>query len=134
MARALAAGGRDYCRHVAGRAAEVHAWRHDRADQAGIRLVGTQITSGPALVSLMGLLFATLAGYAIDRLGAWRAGLMVVTFSAGGLAPIAASYIFDVTRSCDMVIRAVIPSFVIAALMFVLLGAAPEFSRGDGSG
>lgn len=50
----------------------------------------TQITSGPALVSMMGLLLATLAGYAIDRLGAWRVGLAVVLISSSGIALISA--------------------------------------------
>jgi predicted MFS family arabinose efflux permease len=40
-----------------------------------------QISSGPIIVSLMGLVLAAPAGHLIDRLGAWRCGIMVVAFS-----------------------------------------------------
>lgn len=40
-----------------------------------------QITSGPLIVSLMGLVLAAPAGHLIDRFGPWRCGLVVVTFS-----------------------------------------------------
>ncbi len=37
-----------------------------------------QISTGPMIVSIMGILFATFAGYAIDRLGARKVGIVVV--------------------------------------------------------
>ena len=40
-----------------------------------------QISSGPLIVSLMGLVFAAPAGHLIDRFGPWRCGILVVTFS-----------------------------------------------------
>lgn len=40
-----------------------------------------QISSGPAVVSMMGLFLAAPAGFLIDRLGAWRTGLLVVVIS-----------------------------------------------------
>jgi MFS family permease len=40
-----------------------------------------QISSGPAVVSIMGLFLAAPAGYLIDRLGARNAGTLVVTIS-----------------------------------------------------
>jgi len=40
-----------------------------------------QISTGPAVVSFMGIILATAAGYAIDRLGARRVGIMVVLLS-----------------------------------------------------
>lgn len=40
-----------------------------------------QISSGPAVVSVMGLFLATPAGYLIDRLGARRCGILVVVCS-----------------------------------------------------
>ena len=46
----------------------------------------SEITSGPALVSMMGILLATLAGVAIDRLGARLVGIMVVIISSSGIA------------------------------------------------
>ena len=40
-----------------------------------------QISSGPLIVSLMGLVLAAPAGHLIDRFGAWRCGIVVVCFS-----------------------------------------------------
>ena len=40
-----------------------------------------QISSGPAVVSVMGLFLATPAGYLIDRWGAWRCGILVIACS-----------------------------------------------------
>jgi MFS family permease len=45
-----------------------------------------QISSGPAVVSIMGLFLATPAGYLIDRLGARRSGLLVVAISFVSIA------------------------------------------------
>ncbi|MDG2004910.1 MAG: MFS transporter, partial [Novosphingobium sp.] len=40
-----------------------------------------QISSGPVIVSMMGLLLAAPAGHIIDRFGPWRCGILVVAFS-----------------------------------------------------
>ncbi|MCB2061572.1 MAG: MFS transporter [Novosphingobium sp.] len=40
-----------------------------------------QISSGPVIVSMMGLVLAAPAGHLIDRFGAWRCGILVVAFS-----------------------------------------------------
>lgn len=40
-----------------------------------------QISSGPLIVSMMGLVLAAPAGHIIDRLGPWRCGILVVVFS-----------------------------------------------------
>lgn len=40
-----------------------------------------QISSGPFIVSMMGLVLAAPAGHLIDRFGAWRCGILVVAFS-----------------------------------------------------
>jgi MFS family permease len=45
-----------------------------------------EISSGPAIVSVMGLLFAAPAGYLIDRYGAWRCGIVVVLISCTAIA------------------------------------------------
>lgn len=45
-----------------------------------------QISSGPAVVSMMGLLGASLAGYFIDRLGARRVGIAVVLIMCSAVA------------------------------------------------
>jgi predicted MFS family arabinose efflux permease len=45
-----------------------------------------QISSGPAVVSIMGLFLATPAGYLIDRLGARSSGLLVVLISFVAIA------------------------------------------------
>ncbi|MCB2077839.1 MAG: MFS transporter [Novosphingobium sp.] len=47
-----------------------------------------QITSGPAVVSMMGLVLAAPAGYLIDRLGARKTGLLVVFVSMIAIAAI----------------------------------------------
>lgn len=45
-----------------------------------------EISSGPAVVSVMGLFLATPAGFVIDRLGARRCGLFVVVISCISIA------------------------------------------------
>jgi len=40
-----------------------------------------QISSGPVIVSMMGLVLAAPAGHLIDRFGPWRCGIVVVAFS-----------------------------------------------------
>jgi MFS family permease len=54
---------------------------------------------------------------------------------ASGVSPVIANHIFDVTRSYDLVLWAVIPPFVIAAVLFAALGRYPEFekARADGA-
>lgn len=44
-----------------------------------------QITSGPAVVSFMGIFLATPAGYIIDRIGARRVGILVVLISCASM-------------------------------------------------
>lgn len=44
-----------------------------------------EISSGALIVSMMGVLFAPAAGYAIDRLGARRVGLAVVVLMSGAI-------------------------------------------------
>lgn len=46
----------------------------------------TEISSGPFVVSMMGLFLASPAGYLIDRLGARRCGIMVVLISCTAIA------------------------------------------------
>jgi len=48
-----------------------------------------EISSGPAVVSVMGLFLATPAGYLIDRLGARRCGILVVVLSCISIASMA---------------------------------------------
>jgi hypothetical protein len=48
---------------------------------------------------------------------------------ASGVSPVIANHIFDVTRSYDLVLWAVIPPFVIAAVLFAALGPYPEFEK-----
>lgn len=45
-----------------------------------------EISSGPLIVSVMAVLFATAAGYAIDRLGARRIGIAVVVLMSSAIA------------------------------------------------
>jgi predicted MFS family arabinose efflux permease len=45
-----------------------------------------EISSGPAIVSMIGLFFATPAGYLIDRYGARRCGVVVVLISCSSIA------------------------------------------------
>ncbi len=52
---------------------------------------------------------------------------------AGGIAPVVANHIFDVTRSYDLVLWATIPPFVIAAVLFALLGRYPDFDQSEAS-
>lgn len=49
-----------------------------------------QISSGPAVVSVMGLVLATPAGMVIDRIGARRCGIAVVVISASAIAAMSA--------------------------------------------
>jgi MFS family permease len=49
-----------------------------------------QISSGPAIVSVMGIFLATGAGYVIDRIGARRAGILVVLISFVAIASMGA--------------------------------------------
>jgi MFS family permease len=51
---------------------------------------------------------------------------------ASGVSPVIANHIFDVTRSYDLVLWAVIPPFVIAAVLFAALGPYPEFEKARG--
>jgi MFS family permease len=48
-----------------------------------------QISSGPMLISITGVLLSTAAGYAIDRLGARKIGIAVVVVMTGSLALLA---------------------------------------------
>lgn len=49
-----------------------------------------QISSGPAVVSMMGLFLATPAGFLIDRLGARRCGIITVLISFASIAAMSA--------------------------------------------
>lgn len=49
-----------------------------------------QISSGPAVVSVMGLVLATPAGMIIDRIGARRCGILVVLVSVASIAAMSA--------------------------------------------
>ncbi|MEW9856691.1 MFS transporter [Novosphingobium sp. M1R2S20] len=49
-----------------------------------------EISSGPAIVSMMGLFLATPAGYLIDRYGARRCGILVVLVSCSSIASMGA--------------------------------------------
>ena len=49
-----------------------------------------QISSGPAVVSVMGLVLATPAGVIIDRIGARRCGILVVLISVASIAAMSA--------------------------------------------
>lgn len=49
-----------------------------------------EISSGPAVVSIMGLFLATPAGYIIDRLGARRCGILVVVLTCIAIAAMSA--------------------------------------------
>jgi MFS family permease len=49
-----------------------------------------EISSGPAVVSVMGLFLATPAGFLIDRLGARRCGILVVSLSGIAIAAMSA--------------------------------------------
>lgn len=49
-----------------------------------------QISSGPAVVSIMGLVLATPAGMIIDRIGARRCGILVVLISVASIAAMSA--------------------------------------------
>jgi MFS family permease len=62
--------------------------------------------------------------------GTFYGAISITSSIASGIAPMLASYIFDVTRSYDMVIWAIVPSFLVTALMFVMLGKPPVIAAG----
>ncbi len=74
------------------------------------------------------IIYLTTTHLGSRSFGTFYGAISITTSIASGIAPMIASYIFDVTRSYDMVIWAVVPSFVLSAAMFVLLGPPPEFS------
>lgn len=49
-----------------------------------------QISSGPAIVSVMGIFLATAAGYTIDKIGARRCGILVVLISFAAIVSMSA--------------------------------------------
>jgi predicted MFS family arabinose efflux permease len=61
--------------------------------------------------------------------GALFGVISTVMSIASGVSPVIANHIFDVTRSYDLVLWAVIPPFVIAAALFAALGPYPEFEK-----
>ena len=56
-------------------------------------------------------------------------GLLVFTT---GMAPVIANYVYDVTRSYDLVLYALVPICLVAASLFLLLGRYPAFAGGRG--
>jgi MFS family permease len=61
--------------------------------------------------------------------GALFGVISTVMSIASGVSPVIANHIFDVTRSYDLVLWAVIPPFVIAAVLFTALGQYPTFEK-----
>jgi MFS family permease len=58
-------------------------------------------------------------------------GLISTAMSiASGLSPMLANHIYDLTRSYEIVLWAVIPPFIIAAGLFAALGRYPDFGSG----
>lgn len=47
-----------------------------------------------------------------------------------GVAPVAANYVYDVTDSYHLVLMAISPACVLAAVLFALLGRYPDFGHG----
>ena len=76
--------------------------------------------------------------YLISRhVGAKSFGTLFGTSStcmsiASGLSPVLANLVFDVTRSYELVLWAVLPPLVISAVMFAALGRYPDFEKESG--
>ncbi|MEZ5744413.1 MAG: MFS transporter [Sphingomonadaceae bacterium] len=63
--------------------------------------------------------------------GTLYATIMAAMSVAIGLGPVIANAVFDATQSYDMVLIGAIPMFVLGALLYLTLGAYPEFSKPD---
>lgn len=138
---------------IAGRVAG--GWLSDRMSAKGIAAASTFAAAALPVALLLfpgsvgGAIFGVLAyglaggakmgalAYLASRhLGERAFGTLYGTINAMialavGIAPLAANYIYDVTKSYEPVMWAAVPILAVAALLYVSLSAYPEFGERD---
>jgi len=72
---------------------------------------------------------AYLAGryFGLENFGRMFGTINGFVIFASGLGPIAANYVFDLTKNYEIVLWAQIPAILVSALLFLVLGAYPAF-------
>lgn len=105
-----------------------------------IILLATQESEAAATVAcfLLGLAagaeydacaYLTARHFGLRNFGALFGLVAGVTLFANGVAPALSNHVYDVTRSYDLVLWALLPLFAIAAWLFIGMGRYPELER-----
>jgi predicted MFS family arabinose efflux permease len=76
---------------------------------------------------------AYLAGrhFEVSAFGFLFGVISAVTMLSAAIAPVAANAIYDATRSYELVLIAIIPGFMVSALLFLLLGSYPRLGGAE---
>jgi predicted MFS family arabinose efflux permease len=80
-------------------------------------------------MKLNAIVYLTRVYMGAKSFGFFYGAISITTTMAQGVSPFIANYLYDVTQSYWPVIWATIPGFLVAGLMFFLLGPRPDFER-----
>lgn len=69
--------------------------------------------------------------FGLRSFGALFGAINGLLLFGAGVAPLLANHVYDVTRSYDAVLWAIIPACVVTALLFLALGPYPVFDEGE---
>lgn len=80
-------------------------------------------------MKLNAIVYLTRVYMGAKSFGFFYGAISITTTMAQGVSPFVANYLYDMTQSYWPVIWATIPGFLVAGLMFFLLGPRPDFDR-----
>jgi MFS family permease len=78
-------------------------------------------------VKINAIVYLTGTHMGMRSFGLFYGAMSMAISIAAGLGPMLANHVYDVTRSYEPVLWATLPGYLIAALLFFLLGPAPTF-------
>lgn len=100
-------------------------------------LVGTQESQGAAMFAVLAIgiaggteydacAYLTSRHFGMRNFGSLFGLIGGVCLFGSGLAPVASNYVYDLTKSYDLVLWAMIPALAVAAVFFLLIGPYPK--------
>jgi predicted MFS family arabinose efflux permease len=98
---------------------------------AMLGVVAYGLTAGMKMNAVVYLVSTHLG---LRSFGLFYGTISITTTVAMGIGPLIANYIYDVTLSYTPVIWAAVPGFLLSALLFAMLGPAPDFAGREGGG
>jgi len=93
---------------------------------AMLGVIAYGLTAG---MKMNAVVYLTGTHLGLRSFGLFYGTISITTTVAMGIGPLVANYIYDVTQTYTPVIWAAIPGFLLSAILFALLGPAPDFNR-----